>query len=199
MEKPSPSGRPIHELLRRRWSPRAFSDRAVPTEVLLNIFEGARWAPSASNRQPWSFIIGIKGQGDGHGAIFGCLNTGNRVWAGRAPILIVAVASTVNEDGKTNAWALYDIGQAVAHLSIQGMADGVWVHQMAGFDKEAMRKALAIPEGGEPVTVIALGYADEPGILPAELQDRENAPRQRKELGSMVYANKWGGKPVFIR
>ena len=198
MEKPAQTGRPIHELLRRRWSPRAFSDRAVPAEVLLKILEAARWAPSASNRQPWSFVVGVKGQGTGHDAIRECLMPGNRVWAGRAPVLMVAEASAVTEDGKPNAWAQYDTGQAAAHLSIQAMADEVWVHQMGGFDKEAIRKALGIPEHGEPVAVIALGYGDDPNVLPAEMREREVAPRQRKDLKAFVHANKWGEKPAFI-
>jgi len=60
MEKLAPTDYPIEEILRRRWSPRAFSDRNVEREKLLSLFEAARWAPSSFNEQPWSFIVAFK-------------------------------------------------------------------------------------------------------------------------------------------
>src|ERR1043166_6972299 len=60
MEKPAATDYPIEELLRRRWSPRAFSDQPVESEKLLTLFEAARWAPSSFNEQPWSFIVASK-------------------------------------------------------------------------------------------------------------------------------------------
>jgi len=56
-EKPAPSDHSILDLLARRWSPRAFSDRAVDRETLASLFEAARWAPSSGNGQPWSFLV----------------------------------------------------------------------------------------------------------------------------------------------
>ena len=60
MEKQADTAYPIHELLQRRWSPRAFSDKMVETDKLRSLFEAARWAPSSNNEQPWSFIIATK-------------------------------------------------------------------------------------------------------------------------------------------
>ena len=51
LEKPAPTDSPIHELLRRRWSPRAFSDRPVEPEKLRSLLEAARWAPSRSEER----------------------------------------------------------------------------------------------------------------------------------------------------
>ena len=56
MEKPAETAYPIEELLRRRWSPRAFAERPVEPEKLASMFEAARWSPSCFNEQPWSFI-----------------------------------------------------------------------------------------------------------------------------------------------
>ena len=50
----------IHELIRSRWSPRAYSEQSVEQEKLLSLLEAARWAPSSYNHQPWSFIIATK-------------------------------------------------------------------------------------------------------------------------------------------
>ena len=52
---------PIHNLSKKRWSPRAFNGEPVETEKLQRIFEAARWSPSASNEQPWAFIVGMQG------------------------------------------------------------------------------------------------------------------------------------------
>ena len=60
MEKPAETQFPIHDVLRRRWSPRAYSDRMVEPEKLKSLFEAARWAPSSNNEQPWHFIVGTK-------------------------------------------------------------------------------------------------------------------------------------------
>ena len=52
MEKPADTLFPIHELLSRRWSPRAFAERAVESENIQRLLEAARWAPSCFNEQP---------------------------------------------------------------------------------------------------------------------------------------------------
>ena len=57
MKKPAASAHPIHELIRERWSPRAFLDKPVEAEKLLSVLEAARWAPSSSNEQPWYFLV----------------------------------------------------------------------------------------------------------------------------------------------
>ena len=60
MHKPAPVDHPIHDLLRDRWSPRAFSEKPVPAEILRSLFEAARWAPSSYNAQPWAFLVATK-------------------------------------------------------------------------------------------------------------------------------------------
>ncbi|MEJ2595512.1 MAG: nitroreductase family protein [bacterium] len=61
MQKPANNDFPIAEIFRQRWSPRAFSNKAVEKEKLQCILEAARWAPSSMNEQPWRFIVGQKG------------------------------------------------------------------------------------------------------------------------------------------
>ncbi|GAC1638763.1 MAG: hypothetical protein NVS4B8_04970 [Herpetosiphon sp.] len=122
----------------------------------------------------------------------GCLMEGNIVWAQRAPLLLIAVAQTVREGGKPNPGALYDLGQAVAHLSIQATALGLVVHQMGGFFTDKVIAAFNIPDGYVPVTISAIGRQGDPDALPAPLRDRELAPRTRKPLDSFVFSSKWG-------
>ncbi|MBM3403324.1 MAG: hypothetical protein FJY10_00320 [Bacteroidetes bacterium] len=60
MDKPAVTRYDIHELLKKRWSPRAFDERPIEATILQRLFEAARWAPSAMNEQPWRFILGCK-------------------------------------------------------------------------------------------------------------------------------------------
>ena len=166
----------IHELLRRRWSPRAFSPQPVPPDTLERLFEAARWAPSSNNEQPWSFVVATSDQLDDFARLRDCLNEKNALWAGRAPVLMLSVARRhFNRNGQENRHALHDVGQAVANLTFQATAEGLFVHQMAGFSVEKARETLGLPNGQEPVAMIALGFPGDPAALPDDLRARELA------------------------
>lgn len=193
MEKPAATQYPIHELLQRRWSPRAFSDRPVEPDRLRSLLEAARWAPSSNNEQPWSFIVETRDNGAEHGRLLGCLMEGNVPWAQRAPVLIVSVARMSFEDeGTPNRHAFHDVGQAIANLSVQATALGLFVHQMAGFYPDKVRDLYNIPKEFEPVAAMALGYPGDPDALPERYKQRESAPRERKPLTEFVFAGRWG-------
>ena len=134
MPKVAETRYPIHELLRERWSPRAFADRMVEPEKLRSLLEAARWAPSSSNEQPWSFIVATKEHAGEYERLLSCLVEGNVRWAQHAPVLMLSVATLVFErNQKPNRHAFHDVGLAVENLIIQGTALGLFVHQMAGF------------------------------------------------------------------
>lgn len=177
---------PVLDLLTARWSPRAFTaDSPIDEVKLASALEAARWAPSANNTQPWRFIVARRG-GTAHRAVHDALMGFNSVWAGNAQVLIVALAETADAAGKPLSWASYDLGQAIAHLSVQAHHDGLFVHQLGGFDRDPLRVAFDLPEGLEPVTVIALGDLGNPADLPAALQEREAAPRVRRPVAESV-------------
>lgn len=184
---------PIHELIANRWSPRSFSDQPIESDKLLTLFEAARWAPSSTNEQPWRFIIATKDNSSVFSALAESLMQGNRRWAERAPMLALALAQTTYVGtGRPYRHSWYDVGQAVALLSMQATALGLAVHQMGGFDVEQIRLLLSIPEGFDPIVTIAIGYSGEPADLPEDLRKRELAPRSRKPLQTFVYAGEWG-------
>src|SRR6185295_17472540 len=140
MEKPADTQHPIHDLLKRRWSPRAFSDQPIEAETLRMLFEAARWAPSSNNEQPWRFIVAKKDSETEWNRFLDCMVEGNRKWAYRAPVLILSVASlNFDEDSAPNRHAFYDTGMAVENLVLQATALGRSAHQMAGFDGEKAR------------------------------------------------------------
>ena len=193
MEKQADTAYPIHELLQRRWSPRAFSDKMVETDKLRSVFEAARWAPSSDNEQPWQFVIATKNSPSEYDRLFQCLKEGNKKWAHLAPVLMLSVAGlNWEEDGTPNRHAFHDTGMAVFSLVVQATALGLMVHQMAGFDVEKARTDLKIPDGHEPVAMIAIGYPGDPDLLQEPYRTRELRPRERKPIAEFVFSAEWG-------
>ena len=180
---------PLLDVLADRWSPRAYDSNAPVDELKLTAaLEAARWSPSANNTQPWRFIVARHGT-EAFDAVTGNLMGFNQDWAGSAGVLIVALAETVDEDGKERPWAKYDVGQAIAHLSVQAHADGLHVHQMGGFFPDGLREAFGIDERFAPISVTALGVLGDPEDLPEALREREVAPRSRASLDDLLLVN----------
>lgn len=194
--KHAPAVEGLLPLFLERWSPRAFSDRAVNLADLKRVFEAARWAPSSGNAQPWRFIVGIKGT-DTHAKLVSTLAGFNRDWAPKAPVLILGTTNALNARGGANAYAMYDLGAATVSITLAAEALGLATHQMGGFDHDVARKEFAIPESYSLGSLMALGYQDQPATLATEdLISREIAPRTRKPLNEMVFSA-WDTPAVF--
>ena len=152
MEKPAETAHEIHDLLRRRWSPRAFSDQLVEPEKLASLVEAARWAPSCFNEQPWSFLVATKENDVEHRRMLECIVEGNVGWAQHAPVLMISVAKLAfDHNGKPNKHAWHDVGLAAGNMIVQATALGLGAHQMAGFYPDKAREAYQIPDGHDPV------------------------------------------------
>jgi nitroreductase len=198
MQKPAPSDFPIHELIRNRWSPRAFADKIISADVLRSLFEAARWAPSSNNEQPWAFLVAPKDDQANFEKMLGVLIEFNAAWAKNASVLAIAVAElSFAKNNTPNRNAQYDTGAATALLSVEATARGLFVHQMAGFDPEKARQVFAIPAGWDALAALAIGYPGTPDSLPQRLQERELAPRTRKPLREFVMAGRWGQTAPF--
>lgn len=175
----------LHDLLARRWSPKAFSPRPIEPAKLRQLFEAARWAPSSYNAQPWAFIVAAREDAEGFNRLLSTLMDVNQQWARQAPVLILAVAKLdFDHVARANRHAFYDLGQAVANLTVQATALDMHIHQMGGFDPGLARELFAVPSGYEPVAVLALGYQLAP---PAD-----RAVRTRKPLADFVFSGSWG-------
>jgi nitroreductase len=197
MDKNATTSYPVHNLIRRRWSPRSFADKAVESEKIALILEAARWSPSWRNDQPWRFIVATKENPEEFRCLFDCLKPGNQRWAGQAPVLMIAVAKKgYDHDPRYNPVTLYDTGQAVAQLTIEALSHGLYVHQMGGIDAEKICKTYCIPGTFAPVVALALGYLGKPAKLPADLREREEAPRRRLPLNEIAFRSSWG-RPFF--
>ncbi len=199
MQKPAPTDIPLHTIVRERWSPRAYSDKLVPPEVLRSLFEAARWAPSSYNHQPWAYIVATKDDSENFAKMLSTLVEFNAGWAKQAPVLILSVAQMKTaKDGSPNRWAMHDVGSASAQLTFEANSRGLFVHQMAGFDPEKARRVFNIPQDWEPVAAMAIGYPGDPQSLPDRLRDGELAPRTRKPLSEFVITGGWGHTAPFI-
>ncbi|MGB3514282.1 MAG: nitroreductase family protein [Microcoleaceae cyanobacterium] len=199
MEKPAETQYPINELLKQRWSPLAFADKIVSSDVLLSLLEAAKWSPSCFNEQPWSFIVATKENPAEYERLLSCIVEGNQPWASLAPVLMLSVTKLFfDRNNQPNRHAFHDVGLAVASLTFQATEMGLRVHQMGGFHLDKARELYKISEGYEPVAAIAIGYPEKPDILPESLQARELSPRSRKPINSFVFTGEFGKTASFI-
>jgi len=176
---------PIAPMLAQRWSPRGFdATHTLDREELLSIVEAARWAPSAGNTQPWAFVAARRNT-TAFDAIRGTLAGFNRAWTPAASALLV-FAVVPERAGRMLQFAPYDLGQAAAHATVQVEHLGLHAHQMGGFDAEALRQALDLPHGVQPLTVMAIGRHDDSEAVAAEIRERDASTRSRHALDEVL-------------
>lgn len=184
---------PIAAQFLERWSPRALSP-AVSEAELLSCLEAARWAPSASNTQPWRYVLTRHGE-PGFAAVLGCLVPFNRDWAAQAGALIVACSllesvATAQHPAKPLPGSAFDAGAAWMSLALQAHDLGLLVHAMGGFEREALAQAIALPPSARIDCVIAVGRAGDPAQLSEALREREK-PNGRRPLAELLMRDRW--------
>jgi len=186
---------PIHDLLARRWSPRAYDPkRPVSREQLKVLLEAGRWAPSCNGDEPWRYLIWDKGRDpQGWQKAYDCLNENNKKWVKNVPLLMLSCAgSTFEATGKPNRWTQHDTGAASVSMALQAVALGLIVHQMGGWDVDKARAAFDIPADYTPMAMIAVGYQTGPEILDEETKAKEMRPRARKPIAERFFEGGWG-------
>lgn len=180
----------IHELLRKRWSPREFSDRAIAPETLRGLFEAAHWSASCFNEQPWRFVFATKANPEKFEKLLSFLMEKNQQWAKNAyAIGFTAAKKTFTVNGAANRFGLYDTGAAGASLAVQATAVGLHVHYMGGFDAQRARTECGVPEDFDLGAAFVVGYVEGAGDPPAG--------RTRKSLDEIVFGGDWGTAAEF--
>lgn len=195
LEKPAITSVPIHDLLHRRWSPRAYdANRPVTRQQLAVLLEAARWAPSCNGVEPWRYLVWDRTQdAAGFELAFATLSDSNKKWVQYVPLLMLSVASPDPlGGGRPNRYTQHDTGMASMSIAVQAVALGLIAHQMAGFDVEKARTAFAIPADCTPMAMIAIGYQASPDVLDDETKKKELTPRARKPLGERFFEGGWG-------
>lgn len=181
---------PIDSLFLDRWSPRAMSGAPLAPETLASLFEAARWAPSSSNQQPWRILYAHR-DGLHWRRFFELLGEGNRIWAHNAGALLVFLSRITTEDGKPIRTHSYDTGAAWMSLALQGARMGLVVHGMAGFDYEAARRVLDVPEDHAVEAMAAVGHPGDPAVLNENHRAREK-PSDRRPIDQTVREGGFG-------
>jgi nitroreductase len=184
----------VNDLSKIRWSPRAFAGKPVEKEKIRSILEAARWSPSAGNEQPWRFMIGFR-EDETWRKIFETLDEGNKVWVRSVPVLLLCIGKKVwSRNNTPYAHFQYDTGQSAAHLTFEATHQGLFVHQMAGFDPAMAIREFEIPPDHQPLTAIALGYIGDSSSLPDDLKEGELAERKRKDFDELIFSGTFGQK-----
>lgn len=193
---PQPSAENLAEPLRSRWSPSVFdAEHLLDHAEIETLLRAAQWAPSAGNFQPWTFFVCERGSTN-HDRLVPTLSRGNAGWVPRASVVFVTAALVDAEPDDPRArmveYSLHDVGQAAAHLTLQARAMGLHAHQFAGFDREAMARALELPATHRVLTGIAVGLPGDPAEVPERDAERDHRPRTRKPLDQWAYGDIYG-------
>lgn len=167
-----------------RWSPRALSEEPLADEELQALFEAARWAPSCMNEQPWCFVYARRPEDLER--FRPVLVEGNRLWADRAPLLILLFSrKDFAATGKSNRHFGFDAGAAWMSLALQARKLGLYAHAMAGFSTEKAHEVAGVSEDWRAMAAIAVGRYGKVEDLPEDLREREH-PSGRKGLAELA-------------
>lgn len=175
----------IHPLLRERYSPMGFTNGPITDAQIETMIEAASWSPSAYNDQPWRFAWTLSGSREFE-KVLGCFVEYNQQWASSAACYIVVMHSrNLGHNQQPNHHAAYDTGAAAMALIVQAMSTGIYAHQLAGFDQQAMRSLLSVDDSISLISVIALGYPAEPDSLLSPFKEKAKAIRVRKPISEI--------------
>lgn len=179
----------LSDVIKARHSPRSYRAEPVTETQLRLLFEAARWAPSSNNEQEWSYYYATSEYPEAHKQLCSCLFASNRVWAERAPVVMVSCGRKVfAATGKPNRHWMHDVGAANVSIALRAADMGLALHQMAGFSVERCAEILGLDmEVTEPVTMMVVGYQDGADRLPEVLRDRELLPRTRNRTEEFVF------------
>jgi nitroreductase len=182
--------------MRSRWSASVYdaARRLEPGEIE-TLLRAAQWAPSAGNSQPWVFFVCEPGTAN-HDRLVATLSRGNAGWVPRASVVFLTAAHVrtgEEEDAPAfSDYALYDVGQAAAHLTLQATAMGLLAHQFAGFDHDALADALGVPPTHRLLTGIAVGAPGDPDEVDERTAARDHRDRVRRELSQWAFGDRFG-------
>lgn len=189
---PRTSEYPIDKQFLERWSPRAFTQQPVTEEQILTVLEAARWAPSASNLQPWRFFYGVRGTPE-FDTLLSLLVPFNEGWAKEAGALIFIASVTTFDGERQNITNSFDAGSSFMSLSLQAHSLGLVAHGMAGIEYDKAPAVLGLPQNLKIEAAVAIGHQGDASSLTDFLQTRE-APSMRLPLSDIVFNGHFTGE-----
>jgi nitroreductase len=163
----------VFEAIRIRRSIRKFRPKSIPDEKLKMILEAGHLAPSASNRQPWRFVV-VK---DPERKRILAKAADNQTFIADASVIVVALG----DPEASPRWFRQDPMIAVEHMVLAATALGYGTCWIGAFNEEEIKRLLRIPEELKVIALLPIGFPDE-----------TPAPRERKPLKKIVFHEKYG-------
>ena len=187
----------VNPIFTTRWSARSFTGDTMPEEDLLSMFEAARWAHSASNRQPWRFTYAMRGDANFDQYVH-FLDDGNREWAHKAAAVVIVLSArrTKPTDGsapRNIGTHSLDTGCALQSFTLQAAMMGYVAHPMAGILPDKIRDELGISDEDYKIEAgIAVGRLAPKEELPERFREREKKS-QRRPLSETAFRGEFRG------
>jgi nitroreductase len=153
-EKVSPDA--LLALMRSRRSVRRYLPDPVPDDVLQQILEAGRWAPSANNQQPWAFVVVQDEQIREKVAQHATYYLARHARVDEAPVLIVMCAQVRSRMSRTPPRG--DVSMAGMQMMLQAKALGVGTCWIDGLDRDEISKILHIPDYLEIIALMTVGF-----------------------------------------
>jgi nitroreductase len=189
---PAPTEHKLHDLIKNRWSPLAFSSKPIEKEKINALFEAMRWAPSSFNGQPWRVIYATQDERQTFEKLSSLLVEGNSYAKDAYLLLLICSVKDFEYNGKPNKHHQYDTGAAIENLFLQAVSMGLIGHEMAGYDEAKSYEVFSIPqEKVKSMAMMAIGYPGEQSSLTEDQVKREKSPRQRKPVEEIAFLGKW--------
>lgn len=173
----------VHMAIEIRKSVRAYDPGPVPRDVLLRVLEAARSAPSASNRQPWHFVVVTdeeKRRKLSHGTYAHFLAD--------TPVVIVGCG----EEQTSPRWYIIDVAIALENMVLAATGEGLGTCWVGSFDEDEVKQTLKIPKDYRIIALLALGYPRDKLDLSSRLL---RLVRTRKDLNKIVSYEEFGRSP----
>ena len=150
----------VLEAIKKRQSVRSYQDKEIPEEILQQILEAGRLAPSAKNTQSWKFIV-VKDKDLRKKLVPACKN---QEFVGEASV-VIAGCGTNPDYVMSNGEHAYSIDLAIAldHMSLEATSLGLGTCWIGAFYQDQVKEILGVPEGVRITSLMPLGYPEKLG------------------------------------
>lgn len=183
----------VKEAIETRRAYRALAPAEITDELIADLAEAARLAPSCFNNQPWRFVFAR--DRDVLAKLHEALPEAN-AWA-TAGSMIIGVASRKDLDCDIHGreYFLYGSGLATAFLVLRATELGLVAHPIAGYGHKAAKEALGVPEDMTLIALVVVGRHDPDAteLMTEKQREAEPVRPERKPLSEIAFTDRYGG------
>lgn len=170
------------DAIRARRNVRLYTDEAIPAEQLTQIVEAGRRAPSASNEQPWDFVVVTD-----RAQLEGLSKVWQGAWHAAASAATIALIAPLKEDARQREVVQYDLGQATANMMLAATSLGIGSAHAAVTDQALAQQLLGFPDDRFCAYLVVLGFSAEGDLRPI-------VRPARRPLNEVMHWATWSGE-----